>query len=142
MLGTGFVCASVLTTQLSEFFASQFAEDFDESPPPSPPGLEGVPESHTKHGTARSTLFVPATAEGMLTLLEGQAPGDIDRFKAWHMDPEFHTISHVRPGLGGGFPHPKEVDGFAHAPVVLSVDSYLHVLGFNQPCKEIEPIAS
>ncbi|CAN0106358.1 unnamed protein product, partial [Ectocarpus sp. 12 AP-2014] len=83
-----------VVSELSEFFASQFAEDFDESPPPSPPGLEGVPDSHTKHGTARSTLFVPATAEGMLTLLEGQAPSDIDRFKAWHMDPEFHTISH------------------------------------------------
>ncbi|CAM9179719.1 unnamed protein product, partial [Ectocarpus fasciculatus] len=85
-----------VVSELSEFFvgdASHFSEDDDESPP-SPPGLEGVPESHMKHGTARSTLFVPATAEGMLTLLEGQAPADIDRFKAWHMDPQFHTISH------------------------------------------------
>ncbi|CAB1113462.1 unnamed protein product [Ectocarpus sp. CCAP 1310/34] len=88
-----------VVSELSEFFASQFAEDLDKSPPPSPPRLKGVPESHTKHGTARSTLFVPATAEGMLTLLEGQAPGDIDRFKAWHMDPEFHTISHHVWGL-------------------------------------------
>lgn len=100
--------------QLSVCLESMFSDDDDESSA-SPPGLEGVPNTHTKYGTARSTLFVPATAEGMLTLLEGQAPGDIDRFKAWHMDPQFHTVSHVRPGLGEGFPHPQEADGVVRA---------------------------
>lgn len=62
--------------------------------------LEGLNESHAKHGTGKSTLFVPATLEGMRTLIEGQAPTDIDRFKAWHMKPQYHAISHVsRKGL-------------------------------------------
>lgn len=61
------------------------------------PGLEGLPESHSKCGTAKSTLFVPVTLEGKATLVEGQAPIDIDRFKAWHMSPQYHGISHVSP---------------------------------------------
>eukprot|EP00752_Nemacystus_decipiens_P004042 g3701.t1 len=58
------------------------------------PGLEGLPESHIKNGTAKATLFMPATVEGKSTLVEGQAPLDIDRFKAWHMSPQYHGISH------------------------------------------------
>lgn len=71
--------------------------------------LEGLTESHAKHGTGKSTLFVPATLEGKRTLVEGQAPTDIDRFKAWHMKPQYHAISHVS---GTGLVSPRDVYSF------------------------------
>lgn len=61
------------------------------------PELEGLPEFHAKTGTRISTGYVAVSTEGKPTLVEGQAPADMDRYKAWYMDPRYHTISHVRP---------------------------------------------
>ncbi|CAM9482483.1 unnamed protein product [Scytosiphon promiscuus] len=58
------------------------------------PEILGLSERHAIWGTKGSTLFVSATSEGLPTLVEGQAPNDIDRFKAWHMEPQYHAISH------------------------------------------------
>ncbi|CAM9326431.1 unnamed protein product, partial [Hapterophycus canaliculatus] len=61
---------------------------------PGSPEVLGLSKAHARWGTENSTLFVSATLEGLPTLIEGQAPNDIDRFKAWHMEPQYHTISH------------------------------------------------
>lgn len=61
------------------------------------PGLEGLSDFHSESETVKSTAFVPVTLDGKATLVEGQAPYDIDRFKAWHMSPQYHGISHVSP---------------------------------------------
>lgn len=71
---------------------------------PATPGLEGLPNMHARLGTHEAVGVVKVTTEGMPTLLEGQAPTDIDRFKAWNMDERYHAISHVsRESRGGGW---------------------------------------
>ena len=50
---------------------------------------------HARMGTHESVGVVKVSTEGMSTLLKGQAPTEIDRFKAWTMDERYHAVSHV-----------------------------------------------
>lgn len=81
-----------VSTQLTVHFPNEKKEQNK----PTTPEVLGLSIDHARWGTQKSTLFVSATSEGLPTLIEGQAPNDIDRFKAWHMEPEYHAISHVR----------------------------------------------
>lgn len=79
-------------TQLREFTLDP---DQHEDCGPTTPGLEGLPDMHAKLGTHATVGVVKVLTEGMPTLLKGQAPMDIDRFKAWNMDERYHAVSHV-----------------------------------------------
>lgn len=57
---------------------------------------------HARLGTHETIGVVPVNTEGMPTLHKGQAPTDIDRFKAWSMDPRYHAVSHVSRIESGG----------------------------------------
>ena len=81
----------------AQLFESIFVPTPKEEDGPSAPGLEGLPHAHSDRGTHRNVGLIACSAEGMQTLVEGQAPTDMDRFKAWHMDPRYHAVSHVRP---------------------------------------------
>lgn len=59
------------------------------------PVLEGLPEIHSTGGAHPHSVYVAMSTEGMPTLMDGQAPADMDRFKAWHMHPQYHALSHV-----------------------------------------------
>ncbi|CAM9231265.1 unnamed protein product, partial [Laminaria digitata] len=86
----------VVHVELREFTLDP---DQHEDSGPATPGLEGLPDKHARLGTHETIGVVGVSTEGMPTLVKGQAPTDIDRFKAWNMDERYHAVSHHVWGL-------------------------------------------
>lgn len=95
---------------------------------PSTPGLEGLPDIHSRLGTHQSVGFVSKYTEGMQTMMGGQAPVDMDRFKAWHMNPCYHAVSHVS-GLLVGPASSHQAEMLRRIPQTCREDARLRVVG-------------